>query len=165
MHPVSLLLFGFLSAGILSACGSAEDTRPRIKVGNHFDIPLLDGSSLTESCDAVVRRDLTSDITDYACVALPAREAGIVSKGWDSDYLRAAWDNGWTPTTGAANIFWFEKPVDDNCNYQMGLMGSLETSKDWNNYLAGESYNDDAMTILVFFQLPDNQVCGADRKL
>ena len=144
---------------VLAACASEA-----IDISDELSIPVLWGSHIPTSCDAVVDRDLTRDTTEYGCVAMPLGSQGVDGKDWDSDYVDELKADGWQLVSGAANIYWFEKPADENCNYKMGMMGTLENDEDWNLYLQSGQPDIDAVLVYVFFNLPEKIVCGADRE-
>lgn len=156
---VAIMFIMGLTTG-LSACSSQSLT-----ISEGVSIPVLRGSFKTDSCDAIVKRDLTRDIVNYGCVAMPNYTNGRDGKNWDSDYIKAAEKEGWTMVGGAANIYWFEKRVDENCNYKLGMMGTLEKDDDWEAYMKGDEPNVMANLVFVFFRLPEGKVCGEDRDM
>lgn len=151
---------------ILMACGSgAETPTDYITVGEQLKITVIEGSARTDSCDAVVRRDLTRDITQFDCVAMPSFSEPAAGCTWETVYVDAAKQNGWAMVGGAANVFWFEKPANEDCNYKLGLMGALEKDADWNAYMRGDEPGPNANLVFVFFELPEGEVCGDPRDL
>lgn len=156
----SIFVALMVSLSALGACSSQT-----LEISEDISIPVLNGSSKTDSCDAIVRRDLTRDIVNYGCVAMPNYTNNRNGKNWDSDYLSAAEKEGWTRVGGAVNVHWLEKKADENCNYKLGMMGTLEKDEDWNAYMRGDEPDVMANLVFVFFMLPEIKVCGDDREM
>lgn len=139
-----------------------QDSGRQIVLPGSLDLEVISGSFIPTDCQFATlmeARDIPAD-----CVAVPIRAVDDLQ----DDYVRAIEARGWRFAGGAANVFYFERPLaGSNCSDRLGFIGWLlgdpseiakygtqnEDSLDWRR-ITHQSY------ILAVEPVPR---CGDDR--
>ena len=166
LNNVAIYLF---SALILSACSDKVTNlaidRLNLRDGV-LDIPILPGSKITNNCGSIgekIGKDSKIGV-DFNCIEFPMASEGVDGKDWDSDYTRELDRDGWKWAGGEANAYYFEKPLDENCNHDLTMLGWLQaTEEQEKNY--GDTGGFEGIENLVFiFAISDELKCGTERR-
>ncbi|MBI1186935.1 MAG: hypothetical protein GC206_06310 [Alphaproteobacteria bacterium] len=105
----------------MASAASAQDI-PRLQL-DVLNIAVEAPAFIPESCGL----DFSSQpsIDTAVCVAFPIQsDANGVS--WDSHFVRLLAERGWEFVGGAANVYYLERPMDDDdCSQRMNMIGWL----------------------------------------
>jgi hypothetical protein len=153
-----------LCTALGSASAEVRDSGQTIVLPDQLDLAVQPGSFIPEQCPVGPGSPLYPIPT---CIAFPAGQGSVDVQ---SAYGRALTAKEWRFAGGAANVFFFERPVDrPNCSQQLLMIGWLlgdeaeiakygteaEASMDWSLVSHGT---------FIFLLMPED-VCGDDRHL
>jgi hypothetical protein len=158
-------LLAIVAVLVLSATAAAEvlDSRQTVVSPGQLDLPVQQGSFIPDNCPFGPNGPV---LPAPICIAFPMGEGALDVQ---AAYATALQESGWRFASGAANVFFFERPVNrTDCSQRLMMIGWLlgdeteiakygteeETTMDWSLVEYG-----------TFIFLLSEDVCGADRQL
>src|SRR3990167_947787 len=152
---------------IAAACSSARapSKAERVRLEGQFDVGVISGSFVPESCTNGTFFESDPPPFDFACVAFPRSEQA--AEGFEWQYLELLAEQGWVFSGCAANVLSAERPIDENCSVELSLIGMIqgepsevakwgtqdEESMDWSKVPNG----------MILFVADPEPLCGAQR--
>ncbi|MEP3892586.1 MAG: hypothetical protein ABJN52_01170 [Litorimonas sp.] len=108
-------------------CGKPSHNKiERVILGDGLiDIPVIEGSFLTDDCEAAKSFVFTSDV---ACVAYPFNQTRDSVVDWGSEYLKQLTNSGWVLQFEDNQIFSLVKPMNEDCYYHMNMISWVQAS-------------------------------------
>jgi len=160
---VRFLVIVFIASfmGVYSA--TAQD---RFVFEGVFDVPLLDGTFIPTDCKTGTPFESDYLPEKHACIAYPFADAQD-SPEWT--YVKALDEAGWKFAGGAANVYYLEKSIDDDCSTRMYMIGVIQGAPEevakWGNSDEADMDWAKIENGIYQFMLEGERVCGDKRYL
>ena len=114
------IAFIFFLIGCAANDGMTMQDRNVIAAGV-LDVNVIDGSFIPDTCENIIFGDARDTI--LGCVAYDLSSEGVDGKDWDSEYLQALVDKGWSIVGGVANVYNLERDgLAPNCTQNLGMI-------------------------------------------
>ena len=125
MNPLGQRLAACWFFAFCSACAGPHDREiPRVILREGLiDIPVVEGSFLTDNCEEAKGFVFTSDVV---CVAYPLDRKEDSEVDWASEYLELLTNSGWVLQFGENQVFSLIKPLNENCYEHMNMIGWVQ---------------------------------------
>jgi len=159
---ITTVLIMFIIVGWSAA--SPTQQKPTVIGPGVLDMPIIEGSSIPDDC--MVEGLVDNTPAQYSCVIYPFKTEDVDGKDWDSEYAQSLEKLGWKWAGGEANVYFFEKPIENTlCSEYLGMIGWAHAP--FNDVLvAMESGSyDNIPNGLIIFSKADDQVCGDERRI
>ena len=98
----------------------------RLVLDGAFDIPVVAGTQLHSQClDSPVFETLRENGANAVCVRY-RMEDDTGDPDFDGQYVIALQEAGWRFAGGAANVFFFDRIIDDGCIHRLNMIGWVD---------------------------------------
>ena len=163
MKNIYLKFFILLFAALNASCSdvTVSDTPRLVLKGAALDIPINEPSVLTDDCGTDID---FSEINEFGCIAFPFSSEEDDGKDWEREYGRLLNENGWDWKGGEANVYFFEKTIDDNCSYSLAMIGWFQGNSEQTKAYQETGSLEGVENGLFIFGIEPEPVCGNNRR-
>ena len=82
-------------------------------------------------------------------------------KDWDSDFTRRLGENGRKWAGGESIAYYFEKPQNENCSYDLTMLGWMQVTEEEEKIYHKTGSLEDIENLIFIFAISDELKCGS----